>query len=85
VNISLPEGKNIQNISSASIWEKLQSIFQEVKDDSSIPNRKELISLLEKILSLGQHPVKNASIWTRLKYRISGKKWIFSTANPLYS
>lgn len=51
VKISLPESKTSQNISSTSIWKRFQSIFQEVKEDSSIDNKDELLSLLENIVT----------------------------------
>lgn len=81
VTFNSPEGKTSQNIS-ASIWEKIKSIFQEVKEDPSIVNKDELLSLLDKISSLEQQPERRVSLRDRLKYRDAGDRWVFSTATP---
>ena len=77
-----PEGETSQNIISPSIWDKIKSILQEVKEDPSIVNKDELLSLLDKISSLEQQPEKRVSLRDRLKYRDAGDKWVFSTATP---
>ena len=82
VIFSSPEGKTSQNISSTSIWEKIQSLSQQVKEDTSIINKDKFLSLLEKIESLNEQQEKKVSIWTRLNYRFAGKKWVFPITTP---